>query len=100
MNEIVYGVSIFLAIQFILVLLIVSAKKSMLPGGEIKILINDDKEIQTEPGGKLLTSLADQGIFLSSACGGGGSCGQPGNPNELQEQLAIGLCFEMRLIHC
>jgi Na+-transporting NADH:ubiquinone oxidoreductase subunit F len=39
-------------------------------------VINDSKEIQTEPGGKLLTSLADQGIFLSSACGGGGSCAQ------------------------
>lgn len=76
MNEIIYGVSIFLAIQFVLVLLIVITKKSLLPGGDITILINDSKEIETEPGGKLLTSLADQGIFLSSACGGGGSCAQ------------------------
>jgi Na+-transporting NADH:ubiquinone oxidoreductase subunit F len=76
MNEIVYGVSIFLAIQFILVLLIVLAKRSLLPSGNISIRVNDDKEIITKPGGKLLTSLADQGIFLSSACGGGGSCAQ------------------------
>jgi Na+-transporting NADH:ubiquinone oxidoreductase subunit F len=76
MNEIVYGVSIFLAIQFILVLFIVLAKRSLLPSGDITIRVNDDKEIITKPGGKLLTSLADQGIFLSSACGGGGSCAQ------------------------
>ena len=76
MNEIIYGVSIFLAIQFVLVALIVGTKKSLLPGGDLSITINDDKELKTEPGGKLLTALADQGIFLSSACGGGGSCAQ------------------------
>ena len=76
MNEIIFGVSIFLAIQLILVSLIVLTKKSLLPDGDISILINDDKNLSTTPGGKLLTSLADQGIFLSSACGGGGSCAQ------------------------
>ena len=76
MNEIIYGVAIFLAIQFVLVALIVGTKKSLLPGGDLSITINDDKELITEPGGKLLTALADQGIFLSSACGGGGSCAQ------------------------
>jgi Na+-transporting NADH:ubiquinone oxidoreductase subunit F len=76
MNEIIYGVSIFLAIQFVLVALIVGTKKTLLPGGDLSIVINEDKELITEPGGKLLTALADQGIFLSSACGGGGSCAQ------------------------
>jgi len=76
MNEIIVGVTIFLIIQFILVSLIVLAKKSLLPDGDISIVINDSKELVAEPGGKLLTSLADQGIFLSSACGGGGSCAQ------------------------
>jgi Na+-transporting NADH:ubiquinone oxidoreductase subunit F len=76
MNEIIYGVSIFLAIQFVLVALIVGTKKALLPGGDLSIVINEDKELTTEPGGKLLTALADQGIFLSSACGGGGSCAQ------------------------
>ena len=76
MNEIIYGVSIFLAIQFILVFLIVISKKTLLPGGDLTILINENKELKTKPGGKLLTALADQGIFLSSACGGGGSCAQ------------------------
>jgi len=76
MNEIIFGVAIFLSLQFILVALIVITKKTLLPSGDLSILINNDKELITEPGGKLLTTLADQGIFLSSACGGGGSCAQ------------------------
>lgn len=76
MNEIIFGVSCFLVIQLILVTLITVAKKTMLPGGEITININENKELTTGTGGKLLTSLADQGVFLPSACGGGGSCAQ------------------------
>ncbi len=76
MNEIIYAVSIFLALQFILVTLIVVTKKSLLPDGDLAIIVNDDKELITKPGGKLLTALAEKGIFLSSACGGGGSCAQ------------------------
>jgi Na+-transporting NADH:ubiquinone oxidoreductase subunit F len=76
MNEIIFGVSCFLIIQLILVTLITVAKKTLLPGGDINISINDDKELTTSPGGKLLTTLADQGLFLPSACGGGGSCAQ------------------------
>ena len=76
MNEIYYGVICFLAIQFILVTLIVVARKTMLPGGEITIAINDAKRFTASPGGKLLTTLSDHGVILSSACGGAGSCGQ------------------------
>jgi Na+-transporting NADH:ubiquinone oxidoreductase subunit F len=76
MNEIIYGVLSFLLLQLILVTLIVLAKKKLLPGGKISILINDDKTIESQAGGKLLTTLADHDIYLSSACGGGGSCGQ------------------------
>ena len=76
MNEIIFGVICYLIIQLILVTLIVVAKKTLIPSGDISILINDDKKIATEPGGKLLTALADQEIYISSACGGGGTCGQ------------------------
>lgn len=76
MHEIIYGVTIFLIIQFILVSLIVLTRKTLLPGGDLSITVNDEKSLITQPGGKLLTALADQGIFLSSACGGGGSCAQ------------------------
>lgn len=76
MTEIYYGVGYFLAIQFVLVTIIVIAKKTLLPSGEITININEEKTFQTKPGGKLLTTLSEEGIILSSACGGGGSCGQ------------------------
>jgi Na+-transporting NADH:ubiquinone oxidoreductase subunit F len=69
-------VSCFLAIQFVLVTIIVIAKKTLLPSGEITININEEKTFQAKPGGKLLTTLSEEGIILSSACGGGGSCGQ------------------------
>ncbi len=76
MNEILYGVSCFLALQLLLVTLITVAKKTLLPDGEINITINEDKELTVNPGGKLLTTLAEKGILIPSACGGGGSCAQ------------------------
>lgn len=76
MTEIYFGVFCFLAIQFILVTFIVVAKKTLLPSGEVQIEINGNKKFAAKPGGKLLTTLSDQGVILSSACGGGGSCGQ------------------------
>jgi Na+-transporting NADH:ubiquinone oxidoreductase subunit F len=76
MTEIYYGVACFLAIQLLLVTVIVLAKKTLLPSGDITIRINEEKEFQAKPGGKLLTTLSEEGIILSSACGGGGSCGQ------------------------
>ncbi|KZN48333.1 NADH:ubiquinone reductase (Na(+)-transporting) subunit F [Pseudoalteromonas luteoviolacea] len=78
METIVLGVSMFIAIVVILVLVIIAAKSKLVPSGDIIIGINGDadKAITSAPGGKLLGSLADAGIFISSACGGGGSCGQ------------------------
>jgi Na+-transporting NADH:ubiquinone oxidoreductase subunit F len=78
METIVLGVSMFIAIVVMLVLIIIAAKSKLVPSGDIMIGINGDPEkaIKTAPGGKLLGSLADAGIFISSACGGGGSCGQ------------------------
>lgn len=76
MNEIIFGILCFTGLQLILVTLIVAAKKTLLPGGEVAITVNDDKQFTASPGGKLLTTLAGHGVILSSACGGGGSCGQ------------------------
>ncbi|BCL61986.1 hypothetical protein DGMP_26790 [Desulfomarina profundi] len=76
MNEIIFGILCFSGLQLILVTLIVAAKKTLLPGGEVAITVNEDKQFSTSPGGKLLTTLAGHGVILSSACGGGGSCGQ------------------------
>ncbi len=72
------GVGMFTVIVLILVAVIMFAKSKLVPQGDVEILINDDedKKITTQPGGKLLGALANAGIFVSSACGGGGSCGQ------------------------
>jgi Na+-transporting NADH:ubiquinone oxidoreductase subunit F len=76
--EILLGVGMFIAIVLALVLIIMFAKSKLVPSGDVAISINHDpsKTIKTSPGGKLLGALADAGIFVSSACGGGGSCGQ------------------------
>ncbi|MCI5227689.1 MAG: NADH:ubiquinone reductase (Na(+)-transporting) subunit F [Candidatus Electrothrix sp. AX2] len=76
MLEIITALLIFLALQLLLVTLIVLAKKKLQPGGEVTILINEQKELRVKPGNRLLTTLANENIFISSACGGGGSCGQ------------------------
>ncbi|MCW5204639.1 NADH:ubiquinone reductase (Na(+)-transporting) subunit F, partial [Desulfobulbus sp. N2] len=76
MLEIIAAVLTFLALQFLLVTLIVLAKKKLQPGGKVAILINETKKLEVKPGGRLLTTLANEEIFVSSACGGGGSCGQ------------------------
>jgi Na+-transporting NADH:ubiquinone oxidoreductase subunit F len=59
-----------------LVALILAAKKQLVPTGNVKITINDQKTIEVPVGGKLLGALANEGIFVSSACGGGGTCAQ------------------------
>ncbi len=76
--EIILGVSMFTAIVVVLVLVILFAKSKLVSTGDVKIAINGDpdKSITTAAGGKLLGALADQGIFVPSACGGGGTCGQ------------------------
>ncbi|ASJ96005.1 NADH:ubiquinone reductase (Na(+)-transporting) subunit F [Shewanella marisflavi] len=76
--DVYLGVSMFTAIVLVLVLVILFAKSKLVPSGDITIGINEDadKAIKTAAGGKLLGALAENGIFVSSACGGGGSCGQ------------------------
>ncbi|WP_417346154.1 NADH:ubiquinone reductase (Na(+)-transporting) subunit F [Ferrimonas sp.] len=76
--EIVLGVTMFTAIVLVLVLVILFAKSKLVSSGDVMIKINDDadKSISTGAGDKLLGALAGNGIFISSACGGGGSCGQ------------------------
>jgi len=76
--EIILGVSMFTAIVILLVLVILFAKSKLVSSGEVTISINGDPEkaVKTAAGGKLLGALADQGIFIPSACGGGGTCGQ------------------------
>ncbi|MDO8908029.1 MAG: NADH:ubiquinone reductase (Na(+)-transporting) subunit F [Pseudohongiella sp.] len=77
-STIVAGVVMFTVIVMLLVVMIIAARARLVSSGDVKIEINGDpsKAITVPAGGKLLTTLADAGIFLSSACGGGGTCAQ------------------------
>lgn len=76
--EILFGVGMFTVTVLVLVLVILFARSKLVSTGKITIDVNDDpeKRIETTGGRKLLGALAEQGVFLSSACGGGGTCGQ------------------------
>lgn len=70
------GAVIFLLVTLILVGALLVAKAKLIPSGNIKMIVNGEKEFNTPMGGTVLGTLQSQGIFLSSACGGSGSCGQ------------------------
>ncbi len=78
LNLIIIGVVMFVLIVLALVVLILFAKSKLVASGNVEILINEDpdKKLMVPVGGKLLNVLADKKIFISSACGGGGTCGQ------------------------
>ena len=72
---ILLSIAVFLVVVLIPVTVLVFVRKKLAPQGKVKININDEKEIEVEPGNSLLATLANEQIFLPSACGGGGSCG-------------------------
>lgn len=78
MQEIILGVAMFTLIVVALTVLILFAKSKLVNTGDIHVEVNHDpeKSFDAPAGDKLLNMLSSQGIFVSSACGGGGSCGQ------------------------
>ena len=77
MNTVVIlGVTMFTAIVLSLVAVILFARARLVSSGNVTIEINGEKTISVPAGDKLLGTLSNQGIFLASACGGGGSCAQ------------------------
>ena len=76
--NVVLGVAMFTSLVLLLVMVILFARSRLVSTGDVTILINDDesKAIQVPAGGKLLQTLASKGVFLASACGGGGTCAQ------------------------
>ncbi len=69
------SVAVFLGVIVMLVAILLFAKKKLTPSGEVKIDINEgDREIITDPGNTLLSTLSNNKILLPSACGGGGTC--------------------------
>jgi len=72
------SVFVFTGVILLLVLVLTFAESKLLPQGAVKILINkkDDKSPTVNPGGTLLNTLSAEGIYIPSACGGGGTCAQ------------------------
>ncbi|MGN0088286.1 MAG: NADH:ubiquinone reductase (Na(+)-transporting) subunit F [Candidatus Limimorpha sp.] len=69
------SVVVFLIAVLVPVTILVIVRKKLTPQGKVKININNEKNIEVEPGSSLLATLANEQIFLPSACGGGGNCG-------------------------
>ena len=76
MNVIIISVVVFLSITLLLVFVLLWAKAKLVPSGNVKLNVNDEMNADVPIGGTLLNTLQGQNIFLSSACGGSGSCGQ------------------------
>lgn len=76
MLEVGLGVGFFTLIVLLLVAIILLAKNRLVASGNVSVEINGEKTIEVPVGGKLLGALADHKLFVSSACGGGGTCAQ------------------------
>jgi len=76
MQEILYSVVVFTTLLVLLVLMILWVRARLVPQGEVVIRVNGERDVKAPAGGRLLGILADAEIFVPSACGGGGTCGQ------------------------
>lgn len=70
----IYSIIVFLVIILLLVVILLIAKDKLTPKGDVKLTVND-REMIVSPGSNLLFTLSENGIYLPSACGGGGTCG-------------------------
>ncbi len=73
---IIYSIAVFLVIVLVLVIVLLVAKNFLSPSGQVTITINGKDKLTVDQGGSLLSTLAAQDVYLPSACGGKGSCGQ------------------------
>jgi Na+-transporting NADH:ubiquinone oxidoreductase subunit F len=76
MLEILYSVVVFSGILVAIAGLILWVIARTVPQGAVHILVNGERDLSAPRGGRLLRTLADNGIYVPSACGGGGTCGQ------------------------
>ncbi|MEE1189927.1 MAG: 2Fe-2S iron-sulfur cluster-binding protein, partial [Bacteroidales bacterium] len=72
---VIISVLVFLLIVLLLVSILLYARKKLVPQGDVKININSKKDIEVQTGSSILATLANEKIFLPSACGGQGTCG-------------------------
>ncbi len=76
MLNIAMGVTTLMGVVLALVVLILFVRSRLVATGEVTININEEKDVNVPVGLKLLNALADNKLFIASACGGGGTCGQ------------------------
>ena len=74
LGTLLYSIIVFLLIIMLLVIMLLFARDKLSPKGDVNLQIND-RELVVSPGSNLLSTLSGNGIFLPSACGGGGTCG-------------------------
>ncbi|MDD7595907.1 MAG: NADH:ubiquinone reductase (Na(+)-transporting) subunit F [Prevotella sp.] len=70
------SILVFLSVILLLVIMLLVAKKYLSPSGNVNIIINEDKTLSVPQGASIMSTLTQNGIYLPSACGGKGSCGQ------------------------
>ena len=75
-STILLSIAVFLVIVMLLVALLIVVRNKLIPQGKVKVNINGKEDLEVQPGSSLLSTLANEQIFLPSACGGKGSCGQ------------------------
>jgi len=76
LQEVILGVGLFTAVVLILVFVILMARSRLVAVGSVNVVVNDELELGIPVGSKLMQGLADADLFVPSACGGGGTCGQ------------------------
>ena len=76
MNFILASIGVFLVVILVLVVILLVAKNYLSPSGPVKVTINGENTLEVESGSSLLSTLAIQNVYLPSACGGKGACGQ------------------------
>ncbi len=74
--QVLLGVGLFTGIVLLLVFIILAARAKLVASGNVVITVNDEMHVEMPVGGKLMQGLAAAGLFVPSACGGGGTCGQ------------------------
>ncbi len=75
-STVVVSILVFLAVILLLVAALLVLRAKLMPGGDVKLTVNGDKKLTVPTGNSLISTLAEQEIYLPSACGGKGSCGQ------------------------
>ena len=78
LSDIFLGVIAFTVSVNLMVIVILISRKFLIATGNVQIELNNDPDrtLNVQAGDKLLQTLANQEMFLSSACGGKGTCAQ------------------------